>query len=209
MPQVWWLLAVRYHPRTVNRARRARDVIANGQFIMVRRADYEAVGTHAAVRDEVAEDLALAQTFFRAGRKLRFVFAERLMETRMYRDLPHLIEGWSKNLYLGGRLSFPDEPVARAVVPLLVALPLVLWLLPPLVWFAGAAGWLHPALTVAAAQATALCVVFWAIISGSMRIPPWYGLGYPLGAGMALFIVARSTVRGGQVEWKGRRYGEN
>ena len=207
MPQVWWLLAVRYHPRSVNRARRARDVIANGQFIMVPRADYEAVGTHAVVREEVAEDLALAQAFFRAGRKLRFVFAQRLMETRMYRDLPHLVEGWSKNLYLGGRLSFPDEPLARALVPLLVALPLILWVLPPLAWLGGAAGWFQPSLTAAAATATVLSAVFWAIISVSMRIPPWYALGYPLGAGMALFIVARSTVRGGEVEWKGRRYG--
>ena len=67
MPQVWFLLGVRYHPRAVNRARRARDVIANGQFIMVRREAYERVGTHAVVRHEVAEDLALAQAFFRAG----------------------------------------------------------------------------------------------------------------------------------------------
>ena len=165
------------------------------------------MGTHAVVREEVAEDLALAQAFFRAGRKLRFVFAQRLMETRMYRDLPHLVEGWSKNLYLGGRLSFPDEPLARALVPLLVALPLILWVLPPLAWLGGAAGWLQPSLTAAAATATVLSAVFWAIISVSMRIPPWYALGYPLGAGMALFIVARSTVRGGEVEWKGRRYG--
>ena len=73
----------------------------------VPRESYEAVGTHEAVRHEVAEDLALAQAFYRAGRKIHFAFAERLMETRMYRSLPHLVEGWSKNVYLGGRRSFP------------------------------------------------------------------------------------------------------
>ncbi|HEX6104133.1 MAG TPA: glycosyltransferase family 2 protein, partial [Gemmatimonadales bacterium] len=58
MPQIWLLLGLRFHPIRVNRARRERDVIANGQFILVRRAAYEAIGTHAAVRHEVAEDLA-------------------------------------------------------------------------------------------------------------------------------------------------------
>ena len=78
MPQIWLLLGIRYHPRRVNRATRERDVIANGQFILVRRESYEAVGTHEAVRAEVAEDLALAQAFHRAGRKLYFAFAESL-----------------------------------------------------------------------------------------------------------------------------------
>src|SRR6266545_1080565 len=75
MPQIWLLLALRYHPRRVNRARRERDVIANGQFILAPREAYEAVGTHAAVRNEVAEDLALAQSFFRSGRSIHFAFA--------------------------------------------------------------------------------------------------------------------------------------
>ncbi|HYC31205.1 MAG TPA: glycosyltransferase family 2 protein, partial [Gemmatimonadales bacterium] len=61
MPQIWILLGFRYHPAAVNRARSERDVIANGQFILMPRASYDAIGTHAAVRREVAEDLALAQ----------------------------------------------------------------------------------------------------------------------------------------------------
>jgi len=91
---------------------------------MVRREAYERVGTHAAVRHEVAEDLALAQAFFRAGLRSYFAFAESLMETRMYESLPHLVEGWSKNIYLGGRRSFPDRVRAtsqRAGEPVRVA----------------------------------------------------------------------------------------
>ena len=117
MPQIWLLLGLRYHPREVNRARRERDVIANGQFILTTREAYDAVGTHAAVRHEVAEDLALAQAYLRHGRRIHFAFAERLMETRMYQSLPQLVEGWSKNVYLGGRRSFPEEPARRALVP--------------------------------------------------------------------------------------------
>ena len=35
------------------------------------------------------------------------------METRMYRSLRDLVDGWSKNMYLGGRRSFPGELLRR------------------------------------------------------------------------------------------------
>ena len=204
MPQIWLLLGLRFHPARVNQARRERDVIANGQFILMPRASYEAIGTHAAVRHEVAEDLALAQACFRAGRKLHFAFAERLMETRMYQGLEPLIEGWSKNVYLGGRRSFPNEPALQALVPLMLGLAILFWLVPPAVLLVtgGAGPW-----GAAALLATALSAGFWTLISYGMRIPLWYGLFYPLGAAMALYIVARSSWRGGRkVEWRGRVY---
>ena len=208
MPQIWLLLGLRYHPRRVNRARRERDVIANGQFILTTRAAYEAVGTHAAVRQEVAEDLALAQAYLRQGRRLHFAFAERLMETRMYQSLPQLIEGWSKNLYLGGRRSYPHEPLLRALVPLTLTAALAFWLVPPALLLAHGVGLDTGSLGQAALTATGLSVLFWAFVCHGMRIPLLYALGYPAGALMALFIVARSTWRGARrVEWRGRVYG--
>jgi chlorobactene glucosyltransferase len=206
MPQIWLLLGVRYHPARVNRSRRARDVIANGQFILMSRASYEAVGTHEAVRGEVAEDLALAQAVVRRGGRLHFAFAERLMETRMYEGLVPLIEGWSKNVYLGGRRSFPEEPVRRALVPVMLALAFCFWLTPPVAVLLGALGG-GPA--PAAVAATLFAALFWCLICFGMQIPPVYGLGYPLGAAVALFIAARSTLRGRRrVEWRGRTYAE-
>jgi chlorobactene glucosyltransferase len=207
MPQIWLLLGLRYHPRRVNRARRPRDVIANGQFILTTRTAYESVGGHGAVRDEVAEDLALAQAYLRHGRRLHFAFAERLMETRMYRNLGQLLEGWSKNVYLGGRRSFPDEPVLRALVPLMLAAATVFWLVPPAVLLAGALGADVAGLQRAAAVAMGLSALFWALVSYGMKIPMLYGLLYPAGAAMALYIFARSVWRGSRrVEWRGRVY---
>ncbi|HET9604171.1 MAG TPA: glycosyltransferase [Gemmatimonadales bacterium] len=207
MPQFWALLGFRFHPGAVNRATRVRDVIANGQFIFMRRQDYEAIGTHEAVRHAVAEDLELAQTVHASGRRVWFGFALSLMETRMYHGLGHMIEGWSKNIYVGGRQSFPDEPVRRALVPFALLAAIGFWLVPPLVLLAMLAGgetrWFLPAVL-----ATTLSVLFWAVIALNMRIPAWYGLLYPLGAVMALVIVLRSTWRGGRrIEWKGRTYG--
>jgi chlorobactene glucosyltransferase len=205
MPQIWLLLALRYHPVRVNRARNERDVIANGQFILVPRESYQAVGTHEAVRHEVAEDLALAQAFHRADRRIHFVFADRLMETRMYQGLRQLVEGWSKNMYLGGRRSFPREPALRALVPVMLVTPFLFWLLPlmALGLTGGVGQWGN-----AAWAATAVSAVFWMVVSAAMRIPVIYGLGYPLGAAVALFIAVRSIRRGARrVEWRGRVYG--
>lgn len=207
MPQIWFLLALRYQPGSVNRARRERDVIANGQFILTTRQAYEAAGTHAAVRQEVAEDLALAQTFLRHGLKLHFAFAERLMETRMYQGLSHLIEGWSKNIYLGGRRSFPHEPLLRGLVPVMLIVAMLYWLLPPAMLLASAVDSRLTELAPAALLATALAAGFWMLISHGMQIPAWYGLAYPLGALIALYIILRSIWRGGRrVEWRGRVY---
>jgi chlorobactene glucosyltransferase len=205
MPQIWVLLGLRYATAEVNRSTRPRDVIANGQFILFPRASYEAIGTHEVVRAEVVEDLALAQTVIRAGRKLFITHAEPLITTRMYRGLGHMIEGWSKNIYLGGRRSFPDEPILRALVPLLLTGGMLFWLAPPVLGLIALAGAIDPLPWVL--LAIALSTTFWMLVSFGMEIPLLYGLGYPLGAAVSLYIVLRSVARGARkVEWKGRVY---
>src|SRR5690606_37197579 len=69
-PLVFFLLLLRYGGGgTVNRSRKVRDKIANGQCILTTREAYTATGGHGAVRDKVAEDLKLAQVYFAAGRR--------------------------------------------------------------------------------------------------------------------------------------------
>lgn len=208
MPQIWVMLGLRFHPDTVNNARKQRDVIANGQFMLFRREAYEALGGHAAVRGEVVEDLALGRLVYRSGSVLRFAFAYELMRTRMYRNLRDIIEGWSKNLYIGGRLSYTDEPLLRALAPVGMMLHELFWLLPFLVLVLALLGVL-PGMLAPAAVATALGALFWGLIAFGMKAPPWYGLAFPLGAAMTLYILLRSMWRGRrQVEWRGRVYDE-
>jgi hypothetical protein len=82
------------------------------------------------------------------------------------------------------------------------------WLLPPAVLLASAVDYRLAELAPAALIATALSAGFWMLISHGMQIPAWYGLAYPLGGSMALYIMLRSIWRGGRrVEWRGRTYG--
>jgi len=208
MPQVWVMLGIRYHPDSVNAATRPWGVIANGQFMMFGRASYSAIGEHAAVKSEVVEDLAMAQRVVGLGRKLYFVFGYDLMETRMYQTLGQLIEGWSKNVFIGSRISLGRNPVLRFLAPIGMAFNAVFWLAPPLALVAALLGYATP-LLLPAAIATVLSLLFWSLISFGMQVPAWYGLIYPLGASMFLWIMARSAWRGTRrVEWRGRVYDE-
>lgn len=97
-------LASTYRPREV--CDPASPVAAaNGQYLLIRREAYDAAGGHAAVAHTLLEDVALAKAVKRSGRRLRFRYAGDAVQTRMYRSLPALGEGWTKNL----ALLFPDS----------------------------------------------------------------------------------------------------
>ncbi|MEO6068217.1 MAG: glycosyltransferase family 2 protein [Gemmatimonadota bacterium] len=207
MPQIFYLLMARHHPGRVNATTSPRGALANGQFILMPRAAYERVGTHALVRHDVVEDLALAQETVRAGEKLVMVYALDLMRVRMYTGWAHLREGWSKNLYLGTKRSLPDNRVLHAVIPLILSFPFLVWLLPPVMLILALLG-VTTAFTGAAVAASAVSALFWVLWCSGMGIPWTWGLGYPVGAAAGVYLVLRSTFRGARkVEWKGRVYG--
>ncbi|WP_128914954.1 glycosyltransferase [Granulicella sibirica] len=99
MPLIFSELASVYPPHKVS-SPTDKLAAANGQFILIDREAYTAIGGHRAVGSEILEDVALARTLKRSDRTLRFRYAPEMVSTRMYRDTPSLIEGWSKNLTL-------------------------------------------------------------------------------------------------------------
>lgn len=207
LPQFFYLLAAKYRPSVINSATDMRDMIANGQFILISRAWYERVGTHESVKHEVAEDLAIGQEVFALGGKVRMVYALEQMSTRMYTDWAHLREGFSKNLFLGARRSLIGHPLQQAIVPYLVGATFIVWMAPPVVLLLQALG-LHLWATGPALAATWLSFLFWLFFDLGIGVPLWYAFLYPLGALGALDIALLSAFRGKRrVEWKGRTYG--
>jgi hypothetical protein len=205
-PQIFSLLFIRFGgTEGVNRARRPEDVIANGQCFLVRRSTYEAIGGHEAVRENVAEDLMLAQATRRAGREVRFVLGPEQLSTRMYTSLRELIEGWGKNIYAGGLHAVPFGVLGRAVYPLALLLAPTFWLVPVIALLLALVGVAAGALAWSA-MAMAALVVWWALIYRQLDEPAYYALLYPLGSAMLLYICVRAVLRGRRVEWKGREY---
>jgi chlorobactene glucosyltransferase len=206
-PQMFALLSVRYGgTEHVSNARRAEDVIANGQFILVRRDAYDAVGGHAAVRDRVAEDMALGQELFRIGRRVVLILALRQLSTHMYASLREVVDGWRKNIYAGGRHAALGGRAGRSVYPaLLLAIPVV-GLAPPVSLLLAATGALSGAWLVWSAIVVAISLLFWAAIYRFMSEPIAYALLSPLGLATLLYIAAGAVFRGQRVEWKDRTY---
>jgi hypothetical protein len=75
------------------------DAAANGQFLLIQRDAYTAIGGHAAVANQVLEDVALARNVKQAGLGLYFASGRGIVRTRMYRSFGAMWEGWTKNLY--------------------------------------------------------------------------------------------------------------
>jgi len=113
MPVVFAELMHSYPPERVNDPADPA-VAANGQYILVRRKTYEALGGHAAIAGCVLEDVELARLFKNAGHKIWFRQGARLVKTRMYRSFFAMVEGWTKNLALLFR-----RPVGLALLRLL------------------------------------------------------------------------------------------
>jgi chlorobactene glucosyltransferase len=205
-PQVFAALMIRYGGTAgVNRARRPTDVVANGQCFLVHRGAYEAIGGHEAVREHVAEDLMLAQSMVRAGRRVRLVLGPEQLSTRMYTSLRELIEGWGKNIYAAGLYGVPFGAVGRALYPIGLVVAPLLSLLPVAVLLLALAGTLPGALAWSA-TATAAMVLWWALVYREVEEPLYYALLYPLGSAVLLYICVRALLRGRRVVWKGREY---
>jgi glycosyltransferase involved in cell wall biosynthesis len=99
MPVIFAELATTFKPKDV--CDPASPVAAaNGQYLLITREAYDAVGGHAAVAGYLLEDVALARLVKQSGRKLRFRFGGDVVRTRMYRSWTQMREGWTKNLAL-------------------------------------------------------------------------------------------------------------
>jgi chlorobactene glucosyltransferase len=206
LPHIFTVLSMRYHDMDrINRTRKSEDVIANGQFMLFRREAYEAIGGHEALRAEVVEDQQLAQRVVATGGRIFIAHAHDLMDTRMYRSLGGIVEGWTKNLALGSRRAAPGW-IAPAVPWLIVLFLAVAWVLPAGVLVASLFLPLAGKLVGWAVAATALGLLFWLVVHIWMRVPPFYAFGFPIGAGITALLFVRSALRGQRVEWKGRRY---
>ncbi len=194
MPVVFAELAKQYPPHKV-RDQNSGIVAANGQYILVRRSAYEAVGGHAAVGTEILEDVALARVFRDAGYRVYFRYAADAVRTRMYRNWQQLREGWTKNLALlfpqPGRLAL--QSLARWFVAwFAIAIAFSGALSHHFVWILSAVLWLLVYHRIRAAHFTT--------VNNLLAIT----FGLPVFA--YLLLRSNKAHAKGQVSWKGRSY---
>lgn len=194
MPVIFAELARKFPPARVSDPS-SNLAAANGQYLLVSRTAYDAVGGHAAVAQSLLEDVALARAVRDASFKIRFRYGGDAVRTRMYRGFRQMREGWTKNLYL----LFPNAAVLAFWR--LLEFALVMASLIMAVQFAAAGDWRHVPLFLILPLMTVLRIAT-AHFSWSSNL-----LGI-LGLPIFSYLLLRSRLGhvSGGVSWKGRTY---
>ncbi|MBI5507638.1 MAG: glycosyltransferase [Deltaproteobacteria bacterium] len=189
---------------------RARFTLGNGQYLLFKRSAYERIGGHAAVRDRVVDDLALAKAVRAAHLKLRVAVATEVLRVRMYTSFTEIWWGYAKNNAAMPAVAFGLEGsrLRRAagvgmMITNVVGI-LVLGLAPVAGLFCGGLTACLAGLALAAA------VTQRGLQNRDLFRIPWaWAVTLPLGHLISAAISAHSawrTVTGTGSRWKGRVY---
>lgn len=204
------IVLMRTYP--LSRVNNDRDPLAfaNGQYILVERAAYEAIGGHAHVRDRFVEDIGLARRVKATGRPIRTAVSSEISSTRMYTSLPSLVRGWARILYdahdrrvlpLVGKIIEPLVWSQTGDVALLAALGMLAF------GHRGEFAWWLLGLSLAH-QVLKQSVLYrmYRVNSPGTAI---YALFYPLAGIVSAWITWKSIVmcRTGRVTWRDTAYG--
>lgn len=174
---------------------------AIGQVMLWRRAAYQAVGGHAAVRQEVAEDMALARLAARSGLRWRLLPGPDHASCRMYRSASAVWEGFGKNLYAVFGRNLP------------LYLFIWLWLgvvyLSPWIMVAGVLLLDWPVSLPLAGMAIGLAATAWALTVWRLRLSAAIVPLYPAIMLAALLLAFHSLGQAltRRATWKARRVG--
>lgn len=181
--------------------------LANGQYILIRRAAYDIVGGYARrdLRATLLDDRDLARVVKDNGFRLRLDDGRDLLHVWMYRGLRETWHGWRKNVYLGNRGGLPFFLLQLIGLPLVTIVPFVLLL----------AGWFMPVhkgrdeINLAAVIELAPLLAYRGWLDRMIGVPWYYAFTHPLAGAIFEGILAQSAwrviTRKG-VDWRGRRY---
>jgi chlorobactene glucosyltransferase len=206
---VWVLLMFTLFYRTNNP--KTPGAVGIGGFFLMRRTVLERVGGYEALKDEVMEDVRLAEMIKRSGARLFTQHAPNLLKTRMYRNFAEMWECSTKNWFSGMKFSLPFALAGVFSMYLMCVVP-------PLIAVASGIGivlgvrsdlWL---LFIPAALSWLLQVVVLGMVSLRSEVSPAYALTAPLGLGVLYAMLFDSSIRitsGKGVTWKGRRVYES
>lgn len=184
---------------------------ANGQFILIRKSVYKAVGGHLSVKNSIVEDVALANLVKCSGYRLHFVRGRRLIKTRMYTNFNEIWEGWTKNLFF--ELGRKWRRVIFSIVILLAwgFIPHILFTWSVINLFFQEAYTLSSLLILAESTFLLVLIIYnsWRQATKLFAIPGYYSFTVPLGILIYIAIIISSAykvVSGIGVTWKERVY---
>jgi chlorobactene glucosyltransferase len=181
---------------------------ANGQFLLITREAYDAIGGHETVKDRFCEDTEIARLIKAAGRRARISWGEELCSVRMYNSLGAVIKGWSRIYYAAkvGRKKHIITAINFVIMNCFTAYAAVAYG----IWRA-----LHPAGNMldyawlgAGLFHLTLMMVLLGFIYHWSRNWVWYALLFPVSGLLLLYTLTKALVMcfTKKVEWRGTSY---
>ena len=163
--------------------------IANGQFFIVRRDAYRAMGGHESIKHEILDDLELARGLIAAGFRGGVAEASQIASCQMYNSMSQVKDGYTKSLWR----AFGGIPGTIFAVTLLFwtgVIPIVLALFgSPFGWIAFFAIWSSRIITAIRTRSSTAAAFF-----------------HPLSILFLLYLIGLSWNRKsrGQLRWRDR-----
>jgi glycosyltransferase involved in cell wall biosynthesis len=176
---------------------KARDHMGVGAFNLIRRSTYEAVGTYAALRMEVVDDMKLGKVVKNAGFAQRNVFGNDLISIRWAQGAWGVVDNLTKNFF--AVLSF------QAWRTVLSAFGLIFLNLLPFVGFCFAHRWERLPYGIALASMFSVYVG----MSRRSGVPAYYFLLHPVSSALFVYTLLRSmfhALSNDGIIWRGTRY---
>jgi len=219
LPLLGSLLMLWYRPDWVNNPVNPMGFV-NGQFLLMRRDEYQRVGGHWSVRDTLIEDVPFGGVAKRAGVACRLALCGNLAKIRMYTSFQGLVDGFPR-IYIGALRSRAKLALTALVLMMNLASLAILLVLGFLA-VAGSPPWQSGATATGLApplEWTALVAVCVADIGVSLllyaqlwrggQLSAWWVWLYPLALTLAIVILIRAwwwLTTGHIVTWRGTGY---
>lgn len=173
------------------------DHMGVGAFNLVRRRVYESIGTYAALRMEVLDDMKLGKLVKNAGFRQRNVFGGDLISIHWARGAMGIVNNLTKNFF--AILSYQSWRT------LLSAFALVFLNLGPFLGLWLAHGWARLPYGIALGSLFAIYVG----MSRRSAVPPFYFFLHPVSSALFVYTLLRSmflTLRHDGIIWRGTKY---
>lgn len=191
-----------------NNDNQKKTAFANGQYLMITRKAYDAIGGHEVVKDRYCEDVEIARQVKIRGLKPRVAWGNDICSVRMYSSLQQIIRGWSR-IYYAARTGSPWRTLAAMATLIFCCFTVYA----ALAW--GVFRLSHPGGTmphygwlVAGGAHLVLMTFFMSYFYAWSNNSRLNALGFPLAGSILLWIMAKAVYMCAtkKVVWRGTSY---
>ncbi len=186
----------------------SKTVLANGQFILVKKEVYDAVGGNESVKNEVIEDVEFAKKVKQAGYTVLFLNGTLLYSTRMYTCLKQIFTGWTRIFVHLFNKNIPRILHKIFLFLFFSLLPFAVLAAEIFFRFSGNVSF-DPLLFWISLGVSSWIIAVRFVGNHLLRSNPWYAFLHPLGSLVMIWILwvcVWRIARNKPSEWRGGHY---